>query len=1751
MCVFPVSKEDELLSWLTFFLVDQLYLPFAFPMRSFHKKYRGGQWNIDKTEKVSDHRLLMKNLKLPFSLLFSLFFAPSFILGMTYTWLGPGSDLNTAAIWGGKIPGPNDIGQFTGNLPNIISQSGPFSIAEIDFTTSALYTIYNNSNADLTITGNNGGVGVRNTVAAPVFQSLTPSSRIVFSGGSADSERSGLVAYKLTNGAMVFQSYSDGGAAFTQLNSGSTLQINTPSPIHMGMVETLDENSKIQLTSGGLIFGGSDVCSPGTSLIQGQIFGPGSIAVNLNPDFFPVNGIALTNNTNSYAGGTTLTQGILNIANGSCLGTGAVTFQGGTLQLASSSASNLTQNISVPSSGTIDLNGTTGWGLQSTSSVSGAGSLSIGSTSGLGIFHYNPYSSSLSQFKISDATIVVTNPAILPSNIAFVSGSSVLEIDFNGSKSVSNTISGPGSLIVNKNSATTGALTLTGSLSYGMTNVQGGSVIFATDVSNLTGPIALYGSANADFEVTGISTFSQNITGSGAVYLNKNGSSGTLFLSSSGSNYSGGTSLFKGVLAISEGSQIGTGPLTFNGGHLKFVSNGGTLSTPLILTNHGTIDLNGQTWNLSSPLSGGNTTLNITSSTSTGTLVFYPSSITWGGTLSLDAGSSVVFSANPNIPNGTLALNGGTLKFGSNSQNLAIKTHILANSSIDLLGTSGWTMTSPLSGSSSSALTFLSSSGNGSLIFSPTMNHWNGPIKISPSTTVIASNGANLSGGVDLNSGTLEFSTSTNQTISGAITGTGTLNINANFADTGVVTLSGNNTFDGTTNLAHGSLVIENAPEFKSTIALASGTSLDIEVKKTATFSANITGEGSLMVNENGPVQPPAIAQNTQPMPAMGMGNSGFGANSFGGSSSSNLASKFPPMPQMSGMGNGMNPAVAVATAPVAAPPTQILTLTGTNTYSGGTTLFAGTLAIGSSHNIGPGAITFDGGKLQLNDFLTLAQNLEVDSVGTIDAGTFGVELQGNLSGDPTGLLTLKNGNSLSSLTGTNNGWEGTLELSNISVAVTNGVQLPANLIIDTDATLRVDASSGTQIHTLISGSGNVEINFSGNAANHSFSGAHTLKGLTTVHCGGVEYTGDLSQMTGEINLKSGALANFESPNSYSGIISGTGQVFINQSGSLENVTLGGANTYSGATTIVNGSLTLTGDVSLLKGPLHIGSQTLIVSSSGTLGALFDGNGNFIRNGVGTLSLPHKYEGFTGQTSITGGNLSVDGVLGGHVDVSHGGVLSGTGEILGNIVVNGGTVAPGNSIGTLTLDGSYEQKDGGNFLVQVDHAGASSRLTVGGSAKLGEGSILTVQPTDGVLLGKKYQFMHASAGIENAFSTVHFPSPIVSTDVSYHGNDALLELNLNLLSFAKTSNQKEIAKQIQTRQRDIDPLVQALISLPGDQVLHTLNALSGTPYTTLLLTSEWASQRFLAELFNPIRRIFARESDCYEACPEVWIEGGGGRVHANGNHHIPEFSTNHGEISLGAQMPFGPCWTFGLAGSYEYDDVKFHFGGNNQRNDYMGALYAVFRPAGWYAYSDLILGYSDEEVKRHVHASKFQGSVKSNPNVFKTTFYVEGGYDFDLASILYSLTDLEIPGILAQPFVGLETGYYSFNRFAEKGDDLIRLSHKQKSITNVYGDFGFHATTVLPLLDCYWTIGLDALAHCRLTNDNHNCHQRFESFGSPYTVKGLQMSRFSGEADIYLSADALDGYDIYLQLTGRWWSNVSSYNAILGIATSW
>ncbi|MBM3921014.1 MAG: hypothetical protein FJ347_07295 [Sphingomonadales bacterium] len=377
------------------------------------------------------------------------------------------------------------------------------------------------------------------------------------------------------------------------------------------------------------------------------------------------------------------------------------------------------------------------------------------------------------------------------------------------------------------------------------------------------------------------------------------------------------------------------------------------------------------------------------------------------------------------------------------------------------------------------------------------------------------------------------------------------------------------------------------------------------------------------------------------------------------------------------------------------------LTLSASNTYSGSTTISEGLLIIGSDNALGTspgsvtaGSLTIGNGSLGISSSMTLDANRGMTinhNNSTIDVfGGSTLTYNGIIAGSGTHQLNKIAGGTLviggaNTYTGNTLITAGTLRLGSSSTLSSTGPlgTTAAGTTVSAGAVLDLNGQSLTSAATealTLNGdgisSGGALLNSS--ASNATFAGVVTLGSGSRINVtqGDVTLAGNIS---GGSNVLYMGVANTK--NAYiSSILSGSGadqngtttSLYKDNTGTL---TLSGANSYTGDTRIVEGSVTVASGGSLGTGSdVFISSgATLNVNTNSSVASVQEtgnNNGGVISIGTGaTLTVNGADKGIIYQNSISGaGGLTMAGSGNSHLS------LYGTQSYTGATTINGGTL---------------------------------------------------------------------------------------------------------------------------------------------------------------------------------------------------------------------------------------------------------------------------------------------------------------------------------------------------------------------------------------------------------------------------------------------------------------------------------------------
>ena len=235
--------------------------------------------------------------------------------------------------------------------------------------------------------------------------------------------------------------------------------------------------------------------------------------------------------------------------------------------------------------------------------------------------------------------------------------------------------------------------------------------------------------------------------------------------------------------------------------------------------------------------------------------------------------------------------------------------------------------------------------------------------------------------------------------------------------------------------------------------------------------------------------------------------------------------------------------------------------------------------------------------------------------------------------------------------------------------------------------------------------------------------------------------------------------------------------------------------------------------------------------------------------GAGTLTISGTTS-YSGATTVRRGTLVANGNLtsSNGVFIDRDATLRGTG-ILPSTAVSG-TVAPGNSMGTLTVSGNFVQNAGSVYQVEANNAGQSDRINVSGGATINGGTVQVLAQPGNYNRGTTYTILSAGGGVSGAYSGVTSNFAFLRPFLGYDANNVYLSLLLgSFAGGAQTNNQYAVGIALdQTSGNatgDFGNVLNALAGLSTAQAPAALDAISGQPYADFGTTNVQGASLFM------------------------------------------------------------------------------------------------------------------------------------------------------------------------------------------------------------------------------------------------------------------------------------------------------------------
>ena len=508
------------------------------------------------------------------------------------------------------------------------------------------------------------------------------------------------------------------------------------------------------------------------------------------------------------------------------------------------------------------------------------------------------------------------------------------------------------------------------------------------------------------------------------------------------------------------------------------------------------------------------------------------------------------------------------------------------------------------------------------------------------------------------------------------------------------------------------------------------------------------------------------------------------------------------------------------------------------------------------------------------------------------------------------------------------------------------------------------------------------------------------------------------------------------------------------------------------------GSTTLDGDLSSYRGKVEVAGGRLVINSDiGT-----------VRRADASGSQPDQ------QLRVTGGTLVVNGTAGFEQDIVHSGtpvrertssaaaslagVLAGSGTLGELVILQGGTVAPGDGgIGTLRVEGDAYFNNGtllapdqkAFYDVDVRGNGQSDLLQITGKARIGAHDGFTGGPT-GVRVtaldpqvsyqnGQAYTILTAQAGVSGRFDDVTTRSAFLTPSLSYTDTSVVLTLAvagsggptptptppdpgnnpgtpaptpspnptapspappLVFDRVARTANQYATAMALNSLVQSGDALAlyNGLLELSEDEALVAFDQLSGQLHAST--RGVLLEDRLLRDGIR--QRMHNADPDSRDLGVSAWLSGGGASARNDAGSEAHRLHSSRNGLVVGVDGRLGDAFVLGLAlGQQEQRVQQRSLSAAADIDSVHGGLYAGFERNAW----SLLLGggHTTYSVgsRRQLGVGVAPQSLHSDYDARGTTLFAEAGWK------------LALGGAQFVPYVGAAHGRVETDAFVERG----------------------------------------------------------------------------------------------------------------------
>ncbi|MCY1164906.1 outer membrane autotransporter barrel domain protein [compost metagenome] len=562
--------------------------------------------------------------------------------------------------------------------------------------------------------------------------------------------------------------------------------------------------------------------------------------------------------------------------------------------------------------------------------------------------------------------------------------------------------------------------------------------------------------------------------------------------------------------------------------------------------------------------------------------------------------------------------------------------------------------------------------------------------------------------------------------------------------------------------------------------------------------------------------------------------------------------------------------------------------------------------------------------------------------------------------------------------------------------------------------------------------------------------------------------------------------------------------------------------------------------------------------------------------------------------TINAGTLSVNGsIANSSVTVNNGGILGGNGTVGNMTIAAGGVLAPGNSIGTLTVNGSLSFAAGSIYRVEVDAAGNTDRTNVTGAPGTAtiNGGTVDVQAGAGTYAtNTAYTILNATGGRTGAFSGVTSNLAFLTPTLAYDANNVFLNLARNDISYsavAVTPNQIATSTALQNANAgatgDMSTVINAVTGLSAAQARAAYDAASGAGLVSLrnsgagflagfgsqlqarlgvvggesgAMANAFASQPVLLAANDHVSDLLASprsdtpqkfslaggssSSSSSATSPRgrgLWLRGSGGYQNTSSDGNAAASKLRSGGLSAGFDTELREGLVVGAAISSGTSRLSFDNNDSGKSRGSAVALYGSYVSGPWAFKGSASLAWNNNHMDRAVTVGALNRVASSDFDSNTLSAYGEATYS------------LPTNGWTLQPLAALSLSRDKVNGFTETGAAALNLQVAGQTITSTKSLLGakaaFDTGSVRLEPRILWAHEFGDL------NTPMTAQFQGAANASPFQVSGVALKRDTLILGLGASGSIQKNVDLFADVQAERNSRQNNLAVLLGLRVRW